>query len=83
METVMTYREWEIIRKRKQIKKIRRIIRKATRNLPQKLCGIIMVAIGVIWFSIEREITFTMFFVALGMFLSLTKERIIVFNTTK
>lgn len=47
--------------------------------IKQRLSGIVMAAIGIITFLPERDITVSLFALPLGIFLLLTKERVMTF----
>ncbi len=80
IETVYTYEEW--LREYNR-RKTKRRIRHKTQHLyyaKQRLSGLIMAAIGIIIpFILEGDATFSLFALPLGIFLMLTKERVIVF----
>lgn len=80
IETVYTYEEWLKEYNRRETK---RRIRQRTEYLyymKQKLSGFIMAAIGIITpFVLDGDATFSLVALPLGIFLLLTKERVITF----
>lgn len=80
IETVYTYEEWLKEYNRRETK---RRIRQRTEHLyyiKQKLSGFIMVAIGIITpFVCDGEATFSLVALPLGIFLLLTKEKVMTF----
>ena len=47
--------------------------------MKQRLSGIVIAAIGIITYLPERDITVSLFTLPLGIFLLLTKERVMTF----
>lgn len=80
IETVYTYEEWLKEYNRREVK---RRIKQRTEHLyymKQRLSGAIMVAIGIITpFLLDGDATVSLFVLPLGIFLLLTKERIMTF----
>ncbi len=80
IETVYTYEEWLKEYNRRETK---RRIRQRTEYLyylKQRISGLIMVATGIIApFLLGRDATVSLFVLPLGIFLLLTKERIMIF----
>ena len=76
IETVMTYSEWERIHTQKQRK------RKETRKyyFKQKLSGLVSIAIAIACpILLDGDITASIFMLPLGIYLLLTKEKIMTF----
>lgn len=80
IETVYTYEEWLKEYNRREAK---RRIRQRTEHLyymKQRLSGAVMAAIGIITpFLLDGDATVSLFVLPLGIFLLLTKERIMTF----
>ena len=79
VKTLYTYDEWL---KEYNTRQSQRKIRQRTKYIyymKQCLSGIVMVAIGIITFLPERDITVALFTLPLGIFLLLTKERVMTF----
>lgn len=78
IETVYTYEEW--LRKYKH-RKTKRRIRQKTEHLyyiKQRLTGVIMIFIGIITsFILDRDATFSLVALPLGIFLMVTKEKVV------
>lgn len=80
IETVYTYEEWLKEYNRRETK--RRIRQRTERiyYLKQRLSGAIMAAIGIIMpFVLDGDATFSLFALPLGIFLLLTKEKVMTF----
>lgn len=77
IETVYTYEEWL---KEYNRRETRRRIRQRTEHLyyiKQRLSGAIMVAIGIVMpFILDGDATFSLCALPLGIFLLLTKEKV-------
>lgn len=80
IETVYTYEEWLKEYNRRETK---RRIRQRTEYLyylKQCLSGAIMAAIGIITpFILDGDVTFSLFALPLGIFLLLTREKVMTF----
>lgn len=80
IETVYTYDEWL---KEYNRQETQRRIRQRTEHLyykKQRLSGAIMVAIGIIIpFLLDGDATFSFVTLPLGIFLLLTKEKVMIF----
>ena len=80
IETVYTYEEWL---KEDNYRNTKRRIRQRTERLyymKQRLSGAIMIAVGIITpFVLDRDVTVSLFALPLGIFLLLTKEKIMTF----
>lgn len=80
IETVYTYEEWVKEYNRREAK---RRIRQRTERLyyiKQKLSGFIMAAIGIITPLVcDGDATFSLVVLPLGIFLLLTKEKVMIF----
>lgn len=80
IETVYTYEEWLKEYNRRETK---RRIRQRTEHLyymKQRISGAIMAAIGVITpFVCDGDATFSLVALPLGIFLLLTKEKVMIF----
>lgn len=80
IETVYTYEEWLKEYNRRETK---RKIRQRTEHLyylKQWLSGAIMAAIGIITpFVLDGDATFSLFALLLGIFLLLTREKVMTF----
>lgn len=80
IETVYTYEKWLKEYNRRETK--RRIRQRTERiyYLKQRLSGAIMAAIGIIMpFVLDGDATFSLFALPLGIFLLLTKEKVMTF----
>lgn len=80
IETVYTYEEWL---KEYNRRKTRRRIRQRTEHLyymKQRLSGAIMAVIGTVMpFILDGDATFSLVALPLGIFLLLTKEKVMTF----
>lgn len=80
IETVYTYEEWL---KEYNRRKTRWRIRQRTEHLyyiKQRLLGAIMVAVGTVTpFILDGDATFSLVALSLGIFLLLTKEKVMTF----
>lgn len=80
IETVYTYDEWLKEYNRRETK---RRIRQRTERLyyiKQRISGAIMAAIGIITpFVLDGDVTFSLIALPLGIYLLLTREKIIIF----
>ena len=80
IETVYTYEEWLKEYNRRETK---RRIRQRTEHLyymRQRISGAIMAAIGIITpFVLDGDVTFSLVALPLGIFLMLTREKIMIF----
>lgn len=80
IETVYTYEEWLKEYNRRETK---RRIRQRTEHLyymKQRLSGAIMTAIGIVTpFVLDGDATVSLFALLLGIFLMLTKEKVMTF----
>lgn len=80
IETVYTYEEWL---KEYNRRKVKRRIRQQIEHLyyiKQRFSGLIMISIGIIMpFMLYGDITFSLFALPLGLFLVLTKEKVMIF----
>lgn len=80
IETVYTYEEWLKEYNRRETK---RRIRQRTEHLyylKQRLSGAIMAACGIVSpLMLDGDATFSLFALPLGIFLMLTKEKVITF----
>lgn len=80
IETVYTYEEWLKEYNRRETK---RGIRQRTEHLyylKQRLSGAVMVAMGVVMpFVLNGDATFSIVALPLGIFLMLTREKVITF----
>jgi len=80
IETVYTYEEWLKEYNRQETK--RRIRQKAEHlyYIKQRLSGVIMAVIGIIMpFLFDGDATFSLVALPLGIFLLLTKEKVMTF----
>ena len=80
IETVYTYDEWLKEYNRQEIR--RRISQRAERlyYMKQRLSGIIMTVIGIIMpFVLDGDATFSLVAFPLGIFLLLTREKVMTF----
>lgn len=81
IETVYTYEEWLKEYNRRETK--RRIRQRTERlyYLKQRISGAIMAAIGIVTpFVLDGDITFSFVALPLGIFLLLTREKVITFQ---
>lgn len=80
VETVYTYKEWL---KEYNCREIKRRIRQRTEHLyymKQRLSGVIMAAIGIVTpFLLDGDATISLFALPMGIFLLLTKEKVMIF----
>ena len=79
IETVYTYEEWLKEYNRRESK---RKIKQRTERLyyiKQRLSGAIMAAAGIVTAFILKDVTVTVVTLPLGVFLLLTKERVMVY----
>jgi len=80
IETVYIYEEWL---KEYNRRKTKRRIRQRTEHLyymKQRLSGVMMVTIGIIVpFLLDGDVTASLFALPLGMFLMMTKEKVMTF----
>lgn len=80
IETVYTYEEWLKEYKRREVK---RKIRQRTEHLyymKQRLSGAIMATIGIVTpFVLDGDATFSLIALPLGIFLLLTREKVMMF----
>lgn len=80
IETVYTYEEWLKEYNRREAK---RRIRQRTEHLyymKQRLSGAIMATIGIVMpFAQDGDVTFSLFALFVGIFLLLTREKVMVF----
>lgn len=80
IETVYTYEEWLKEYNRRETK---RRIRQRTEHLyymKQRISGMIMAAIGIMTpFLLDGDATFSIIALPIGIFLMLTKEKVIIF----
>lgn len=83
IETVYTYEEWlKEYNRRKRLETKRRIKHRTERlyYMKQRLLGVIMATIGIVMpFILNGDITFSLFALPLGIFLMLTKEKVMIF----
>lgn len=80
IETVYTYEEWL---KEYKCRETKRKIKQRTEHLyymKQRLSGAIMTAIGIVTpFVLDGDVTISLFVLPLGIFLLLTKEKVMTF----
>lgn len=80
IETVYTYKEWLREYNRRETK---RRIRQRTEHLyymKQRMSGTIIAAIGIVMpFVLDGDATLSLLMLPLGIFLLLTKEKVIIF----
>lgn len=80
IETVYTYEEWLKEYNRRETK---RRIRQRTEHLyyiKQRLSGVIMASIGIVTpFLLDGDATFSLVALPLGIFLLLTREKVMIF----
>lgn len=80
IETVCTYEEWLKEFNRRQTERRNKQRAERLYYIKQRLAGLVMAASGiVIPFVFEGDITFSLFALPLGIFLVLTKERVMTF----
>lgn len=80
IETVYTYEEWLKEYKRRETKRRIRQRIEHLYYLKQKLSGAIMAAIGIITpFVLDGDATFSLVALPLGIFLLLTREKVMTF----
>lgn len=80
IETVYTYDEWLKEYKRRETKRRIRQRREHFYCIKQRVCGVIMAAVGIISpFLLNGEDGFSLFCLPVGIFLLLTKERVMAF----
>lgn len=80
IETVYTYEEWLKEYNRRETK--RRIKQRTERlyYIKQRLSGVIMAAIGIVTpFLLDGDATISLFALPLGIFLLLTREKVMTF----
>lgn len=80
VETVYTYEEW--LREYNRLESKRRIKQRTEHlyYLKQKLSGVIMAAIGIVTpFILDGDATVSLVALPLGIFLMLTKEKVMTF----
>lgn len=76
IETVMTYSEWERI----HTQKARKHKAETIYYIKQKLSGLTMAAVGIITpFVLDGDVTFSLFALPVGIWLLLTKEKVMMF----
>lgn len=80
IETLYTYEEWL---KEYNHREAQRRMKQRTEHLyyiKQRLLGVIMVAMGIVTpFILDGEVTFSLVALPLGIFLLLTKEKVMTF----
>lgn len=80
IETVYTYEEWLKEYNRREAKRRIKQRTELLYYLKQKLSGAIMAAIGIVMsFILDGDATFSLVVLPLGIFLLLTKERVMIF----
>lgn len=80
IETVYTYEEWLKEYNRREAKRKIRQMTKRLYYMKQRLSGAIMAAIGIITpFLLEGDATVSLFALPLGIFLLMTKEKVMTF----
>ncbi len=80
IETVYTYDEWLKEYNRREAHRRIRQRREHLYYIKQRLSGAIMIAIGIFApFVLDGEATISLFLLPLGIFLMLTKEKVIIF----
>ncbi len=80
IETVYTYEEWLKEYRKRETKRRNRQRTKRIYYIKQKLSGLVMAVIGIIMpFLFDGDATFSLFALPLGVFLILTKERVMTF----
>lgn len=84
IETVYTYDEWLKEYKRRETKQR---IRQRTEHfycMKQRVCGVIMAAIGIVTpFVFDGDVTISLFALPMGIFLLLTRKKVMTFQNTK
>lgn len=81
IETVYTYEEW--LREYNRRETQRRIIQRTEQlyYIKQKFSGLVMAAIGIVTpFILDGDATVSLIVIPLGMFLMLTKEKVMMFR---
>lgn len=80
VETVYTYDEWLKEYNRQETKRRIRQRKERLYYMKQRLSGVMMVAIGVIMpFVLDGDVTVSLVALPLGIFLLLTKEKVMTF----
>ena len=80
IETVYTYDEWLKEYNRRETKRRIRQRTECLYYMKQRLSGVIMVVIGIIIpFVLDGDATFSLVALSLGIFLLLTKEKVMMF----
>lgn len=80
IETVYTYEEWLKEHNRQETKRKTKQRAERLYYMKQRLSGAIMAAVGIITpFVFERDATISLFALPLGIFLLLTKEKVMTF----
>lgn len=80
IETVYTYEEWLKEYNRRESKRRTRQRTEHLYYMKQKLSGAVMAAIGIVTpFLLDGDATFSLFALPLGIFLLLTKEKVMTF----
>lgn len=80
IETVYTYEEWLKEYNRREVKRKNRQRAERRYYIKQRLSGLIMAVIGIVVpFIFGGDITFSLFALPLGIFLLLTKEKVMTF----
>ncbi len=81
IETVYTYEEWL---KEYNRRKTKRRVRQRTEQLyyiKQRLSGLVMTVFGIVApFLLDGDVAFSLFILPLGIFLMLTKEKVMTFR---
>ncbi len=80
IETVYTYEEW--LKEYNRREAMRRIRQRTERlyYIKQRLSGAIMTAMGIVMpLMLDGDATFSLFVLPLGIFLLLTREKVMVF----
>ena len=79
IETVYTYKEWLKKYSRREAKRKFKQRAEHIYYMKQRLSGAVMAAIGIALPFVMKDITFSLVALPLGMFLLLTKEKVMVF----
>ena len=80
IETVYTYEEWIKEYSRRELKRKIRQRMERMYYIRQRLSGLIIAAIGIVTpFLLDGDATISLFALPLGIFLLLTKERVMTF----
>lgn len=80
IETVYTYEEWLKEYNRRETKRITKQRTEHLYYMKQRLSGVIMATIGIITpFILDGDATFSLVALPLGIFLLLTKEKVMTF----